>query len=179
MSYIRAFKSAEIGRFLVIFVAVFVLTSCAVKLAPEYDKSIINGLAKANTETLTLFAGISDGAEKDTFSQREKAYNSIIGQFDALRVQVSARPTPRSLIAEWFGLGTPDVTTEGEIENIGLLKAPTADILQEIVNTLIRMRETDQKGTLSKQKMAGEGGFPNSYEISIRQALTYEKALER
>lgn len=155
------------------------LTGCAVKLAPDYDKSIVDGLIKANVETLTLMAGISKGADKATFTDREEIYNKIIGQFDALLAQVAARPEPRSLVAEWFGLGTTSAKSRNDIAGIKRLKAPSEEILLEIVSTLSRMRDTDRKGTLDENKMTGDGGFPNSYKISFQQVFTYEKALER
>lgn len=162
-----------------VFLYLLVLSGCAVRLAPSYDKSIVNGLEKANVETLTLFASVSDGAKPGTYAKREETYNKIIGQFDALRSQVAARPEPRSFLADWLGSDQTKVSTKSDIKKIELLKGPSEEILTEIINTLTRMRKTDKKGTLDKNKMTGEGGFPNSYKISFHQVLTYEKSLER
>jgi hypothetical protein len=155
---------------------VFLLVGCAVKLAPDYDKSIIEALVSANTDTLTLFAELSEGGDPGDYSEREKTYNSLIGRFDSLRVQAEARPIPRPLIAEWLGFGTTSAETSEDAMNIPRLEGPSADILSEIVSTLQRMRDTDAKGTLWATKVEG---FKGSYEISFAQVLTYEKALER
>jgi len=158
---------------LVLLVAAIFLAGCSVKLVPSYDRTIVEGLTEANRETLELFAAVSNGAPGETFGEREPKYNELIGAFDALRLQADARPVPRPLVLQWFGLGTPDGKQPEEIEK---LQNPTPGILEEVRETLIRMRETDRGGRLSATLVTG---FKNSYELSIDQALTVEKALER
>ena len=155
------------------FTCVLVLAACTVKLAPDYDPGILDALTKANELTLTHFAAVSSGVPPKTFATREATYNGLIGKFDAVRVQVSSRPTPQSMIAKLFGIGPSGDSQRGDIE---ILEAPTASVLETIISTLTEMRDTDREEGLKPFRVQG---FKRSYETSIDQALTYEKALER
>jgi len=156
-------RFSKLGRITGCLWALLLVAGCAVKLAPAYDNTIVTGLTKANEETSVLFASVAAGTTKDTFSNREDSYNKEIGAFDALRIQAIARPTPSAPIG-------------GTATQIPRLQAPTANVLTEIRDTLIRMRDTDKRAGLSSTQVVG---FKQSYEISIDQALTYEKALQR
>ena len=79
------------------------LPGCTTQLAPDYDKTIVDGLTTANEQTLTLFASITSGVSRASFSAREPNYDLIIGKFDALRVQAMARPTPQPWLLKAFG----------------------------------------------------------------------------
>jgi hypothetical protein len=153
--------------------AILLSSGCAVQLAPSYDTTIVDGLTSANEQAMTFFASVSSGTEDSPFSDREKTYDELIGKFGALRVQALARPTPQPLILDYLGLA-PSAATASEPEN--RLKAPTADILATIIDKLTRMRDKDKSGSLTKELVAL---FENSYELSITQALAYEKALQR
>jgi len=142
-------------------------------LAPEYDKALVDGLASANEQTLILFASISSGTIKSSFAAREATYNLIIGKFDALRVQAIARPTPQPAILGFLKLDSNSGQTPAPSDR---LKAPTPDILANIVDKLTRLRDQDMAGPLSADVIAV---YKNSYEVSISQVLTYEKALQR
>jgi hypothetical protein len=150
------------------------LTGCAIQLAPSFDRSIVDGLAAANEQTMTLFASVSAGTRKEAYGPREPAYNGAIGKFDALRIQAEARPVPRPILHRVFGVG-PSVDAEpAEISTLD--QAPSIPAIQEIVNTITRMRDQDRSRGLSPNVVAG---YKNAYESSIDQAITYEKALER
>ena len=41
------------------------ISGCATQLAPAYDKSVVDGLNAASTETMTLFAAASGGTKKE------------------------------------------------------------------------------------------------------------------
>lgn len=157
---------------IVAFVLVALVSGCAVKLAPSYDRGLVDGLTKANEDAMTLFASASSSTP-GTFDKRENVYNGLIGKFDALRLQSQARPTPRPLLFQVFGIG-PDPTKDPK--DLALLGAPTPKILQTVIDVLRRMRDTDKKQGLTEDLVQG---FKNSYEISMDQVLTYEKALER
>lgn len=176
MSALQHLKRTKCVRLLFAVAILTIATACAVKLAPSYDKSIIVGLTQANTEVLTLFSSVSEGTDGKQFSEREATYNSIIGQFDGLRAQVAARPVPRSLVAEWLGLGTTNAKTVDEIDQIPKLDGPSEEVLLEIVRILTQLKTTDEVGTLDANKLLG---LRNAYEISFQQVLTYENALER
>lgn len=168
----RAFK---LGQYVppVVFAFLILLAACTVRFAPDFDRGILNGLIEANEQTLVLFATVSAGVTSDTFQQRETTYNGLIGKFDAVRVQALSRPTPRPIVAKLLGIGTSQDSRPDEIE---ILDAPTAQILETVIDTLTMMRDTDADSGLARSKVEG---FKRSYEASIDQALTYEKALER
>ena len=153
--------------------AILLLAGCSVQLAPSYDSTILDGLTSANEQAMTLFASVSSGTEGSPFSDRETTYNELIGKFGALRLQALARPTPQPLVLDYLGLA-PSAATASEPEN--RLKAPTADILATIIDKLTRMRDKDKAGSLTKEFVEL---FENSYELSITQAIAYEKALQR
>jgi hypothetical protein len=44
-----------------VIVAVIMLGGCAVKLAPDFDRTIVDGLTQANENAMTLFASVSSG----------------------------------------------------------------------------------------------------------------------
>jgi hypothetical protein len=150
------------------------ISGCTVQLAPSYDKTIIDGLTAANVETLTLFASVSSGVDGSGYAKREVTYNEIIGEFDALRIQALARPTPRPLLAKVFGMGPSENSKPTDIEKLDT--APSIPAMESIIKTITKMRDDDSKGKLNENLVQG---FKRSYEISIDQALTYEKALER
>jgi len=162
-------------RILPAVLALFLLAGCAVRLVPAYDAAIVEELAAANRQTLQLFAEVSEGVPSDTYEERKATYNAIIGAFEALRVQASARPVPRPLIAQWLGIGGAEGKEPSEIEK---LQNPTPGILATVVETVTRMRSVDKDPERALSETLVEG-FKQSYEISIEQALTFEKALER
>ncbi len=127
------------------------LGGCAIHLVPDYDQMLVNGLAAANEQTETLFATLSSGTSTP-FVQRQPAYDAVIGRFDAVRIEAMARPSPPGS------------------------QAPTPSILATIVAKMTRLRNEDRAGTLSPILV---GLAKNSYELSLEQALTYERALQR
>jgi hypothetical protein len=127
------------------------LGGCAVRLAPDYDPLLVNGLLAANEQSETLFATLSSGTSAP-FRQRQPAYDAVIGRFDALRLEAMARPNPHES------------------------QAPTPRILSTIVAKLTRLRDEDRSGSLSPALV---NLAKNSYELSFEQALTYERALQR
>ncbi len=149
------------------------LAACTVQLAPDYDKTIVDGLTAANQDTTTLFAGLSAGVSASTFPDREKTYNSIIGKFDALRLEAKARPVPQPLLSHLFG---STAVGEKPLPADQILKSPTPDVLQNIVDTITTMRDEDKKQGLVAKRAES---FKSEYELSIQQALVYEKALLR
>jgi len=154
------------------------VSGCAIRLAPAFDRNIVDGLTEANEETLTLFASVSSGVQASTFPTREATYNALIGKFDALRIQAQARPEPRPLVTQLFG-GGPDSNIAAPMNiksTIPVLMSPTPSVLMTIVGSLTTMRDTDRMSGLSP---AVGRLFKGEFEISIDQALVYEKALER
>lgn len=148
---------------------VLLLAACTVQLAPPFDTGIIDGLAAANEEAMTLFATVSGGVSRTNFTDREKTYNAVIGKFDALRLQAGSRPVSTPLAARALGSAT-------DIKPDQVLKVPTPDVLAGIVRQLTRMRDEDRAQGLVPDRV---DSFKESFEIRMQQALVYEKALQR
>ena len=157
-------------RALGVILALLILPACAVKLAPDYDKTLVDGLTKVNEDAMTLFASVSSGTTAESFPERRDKYNSLIGRVDALRIQSNARPVPRPLVAQVLAVG-PNPSTPPE-----LLETPTTGILERLGGTLTSMRDHDKKVGLTPMLVVG---FKRRFETSMDQALTYEKALQR
>jgi len=164
---------AVLQRLASALVCLLVLAACSVQLAPDYDKSIVEGLTSANQEAMTLFATVSPNVPKSTFPDREKSYNSIIGKFAALKIEADSRPVPQPLLLQWFGSTRAGETLLGKDQ---ILKVPTPDVLDGITKALTRMRDEDKASGLMKERVEF---YQNGYEIRIQQALVYEKALQR
>lgn len=160
----------------------FLLSSCATQLAPSYSQSIVDALNTANTQTLTLFATVSTGVPASTYTaQREATYNGLIGQFQAVQSQVTARPMPQPI------MGTASSATLADWQKV-LEAAPTKGSLDTIVSILTKMRDEDAKNgfkpvitgcasaTLDPSLICG---FQNAYKQNFDSALTYEMALKR
>lgn len=159
--------------FLGIVLIAALLAGCATRLAPNYDRSIIDGLARANEETMTLFASVASGTPKDSFAGRQPVYDELIGRFDALRLQAQGRPAPQVSAQAALLLGS-DAQTQQRIADAAA--APTPAILATLTRTMTMMRDTDRARGLQPILVQS---FKREFEISMQQALTYEKALER
>lgn len=164
----RAVRLA-LGLWSAVVFAVF-LTACSINLAPAHDPSLVQGLSDANNDAMILFADVSTGVDEATFGERRETYNSIIGRIDALRLQASARPLPSPAVSRTLRERLGDENAEM------ILTPPTESSLAEVAETLTRMRDTDRARGLTPTLVQG---FRNNYEISMDQALTYEKALQR
>ncbi len=162
---------------LVLIVAALPLSGCAVKLAPEYDKAIFDGLAKANEEAMTLFSSVASGVKKDNFSRRQASYDGVIGKLDAVRVQIGSRVAPESpaLMAEILKR-TAAVPASETSAQPALPAVPSLGSLDRLIQTMTSMRNVDSQHGLSPMLVMG---YKLRFEISMEQALTYEKALNR
>jgi hypothetical protein len=119
---------------------------------------------------MVLFASMANGTSAATFGKRKPTYDSLIGKFDALRLQAIARPVPRLPGAQIFARGG------GLLANPEKLQSPTPDFLAAVILTLAFMSEADAEFDLRPSDVKR---FKNEFEASMSQALTYEKALER
>jgi hypothetical protein len=156
-----------------IFATWLLVAGCAIRLAPNYDQTVIDGLTAANIEAMELFAATSGGVSKESFPAREDKYNSLVGALDALRLQSSTRPVPRPVLAQVF---SPGPKTNFKREDVAMLDAPSTDSIKLMVNTFTKMRDTDKLQGLTALEVSA---FKGQFEISMDQALTYEKALQR
>jgi hypothetical protein len=140
---------------------------CAVKLAPDYDKAIFDGLTRVNEDTMTLFVSVGTGP----YSQRVDSYNSVLGGLDALQVQVMARQTPNAPAI----FGTLLQSADDRQKVADALTPPTSAAVTNMSRIVTRLRADDQRG-----RAAGRIDFlKEAFAVQMAQALTYEKALQR
>ena len=150
------------------------LAGCAVQLAPGYDKTVVDGLGSANTDTMILFASVSNGTDKNSFSTRESQYNSLIGRFDALSLQAGARPMPKNRVTDAINRvldkrGSTAMTDDDSTP-------PSAYAIKKVSETLGKMRDTDRlQGVTAFEAQA----FKGQALIYLDQAITYENFLQR
>lgn len=163
---------AIIQRTVAIIVALL-LVGCTAMLAPPYDKTLVDGLKKTNTEVMTFFAAVDGGTGKATFDQRKKAYASLIGQFDALAMQSLIRGLPK---AQKTIKKVNESLNKRGVPNLDDSEAPSATALNKISERLTIMRDADQKQGLKKREVET---FKREVSIYLDQALSYESFLKR
>ncbi|HUH84080.1 MAG TPA: hypothetical protein VLX85_05695 [Stellaceae bacterium] len=157
------------ARILVLLLAL-IAGACTIKLAPDYDQSILDGLGKVNDNAQVFFAAIAGGSSKSDFVKEDATYSQLIGEVNALALQAKARPEPPPpAILAWLSSRQP---TDQPLQ----LKTPTPDILNNLAKTLADMRKQNQKAGLAADDVVD---FKMSFDQKMSQALTYEKALKR
>jgi hypothetical protein len=158
---------------LLILIPLFLmLTGCATKLAPSYDKAIVDGLISANTTVMEFFASVSGGTQKDTFDQRKEKYSNLVGRFDALALQAKARPVPNNKIIDKIN----DFLSKRNVPIPDDSETASVTAMAKISETLVKMRDTDKKQGVTGYEVQA---FKNQVTIYLDQALTYESFLER
>lgn len=157
----------------IMIVLVLLLIGCSVTLAPPYDKALVDGIKKTNTDVMTFFALVHGGTKKDTFDQRNETYASLIGHFETLAMHARIRMVPTDT-------GAVKKVNAIPIESGGLdlssSETPSATALSKISETLTKMREVDQKQGLQVDEVRI---FKGQVSIFLVQALTYESFLKR
>jgi hypothetical protein len=157
----------------IIWIAItLILNACTATLAPGYDKAIVDGLTSTNISVMELFAAISDGTKKDTYSERDAKYNLLIGHFDALELQARSRPEPNDKLIQKAnklllkrGVPLPDSSD-----------VPSAHALNTISKTISKMKVIDKSQGITATEVQA---FKNQVSIYMDQALTYESFLKR
>lgn len=155
----------------VLLVLLFIASGCTTKLAPEYDKALVDGITNSSPKLLELFASVSTGASSD-YTKREKTYNELIGAFQSLQIQSQSRPVPDNAavrkITDALAAKYPNLKVNGE--------TPSATALGEIANQLLHMKENDKSNKLPATKV---DLYKNASVTALDQAITYESFLER
>lgn len=155
-----------------LFLILINLSACSVKLAPNYNKGIVEGIISANKDAMEFFSSIEDGTDNKAFSKREEKYDKLIGSFESLSTQVRARKIPKNNVKSKVDA----VLTKRGIAVLSAADYPSADAIDKAVTSLKTLKKTD------KIKDIGSGAiapFKNEIAISVDQALTYEQFLER
>jgi hypothetical protein len=160
--------------FLVGLFGAAILSGCAIRLAPAYDADLLDGLNKADQQTLVLFAKLEPGTTKAEFDTYSDEYAQDIAAFEALRQRADARPFPplASHITKLKFLSSvcnPDSDPKSCLDASG--KA-----LEEIVATLSKMRDTHRSVDMPKELVQN---FRDRFNTNIHTALTIESALKR
>jgi hypothetical protein len=172
---------SAVGAFLAVLTVAILGSGCAIKLAPDYDKAIFDGLTKINEDAMTLFASVSSGAPQSTYPRRQATYDGLIGQLDAVRIQIDARLSPSpplfvtTMLSQSISAGSP-TSNAGASAVPAMPDVPTLGSVNTMIHTITSMRDRDSKRGLTP--MLAEG-FKARFEPSIEQALVYEKALIR
>jgi hypothetical protein len=149
-------------------------SACTTQLAPAYDQSIATGLVSTNTSMHVLFATIGAGVDKSTYSTRAEDYNKVIGELQALEIEAKSRPLPASdVLTKVNAALNAGKTTPIDPQ---FSDYPSARAMQDAANTIIHMRDADQKAGLRGNEVAG---FENQADIFMTQAITYEDFLKR
>jgi hypothetical protein len=151
--------------------------ACTAQLAPEYDKSIVDGLATANTDMQALFATVDQGVDASTYqAARAAAYNRLIGELRALELSATSRPTPpNDLLAtvnqSLKARGQPSLAADPKFTDY-----PSARAMEDAADTITHMRDADRTAGLHGALIQA---FTNQAQIYMAQAMTYENFLKR
>lgn len=157
----------------VLCVGLICASGCAIRLAPSYDRTVVTALSATTEELMTFFASVSSGTDKATFSERKPSYDSLIGKLDAIKIQSAARPVPRSQFEQLLGLGPK---MDASPQALQRSQPPSVAPVDLMSRTIVKMRDTDSEQGVTAIEVAA---FKQQIAISMDQALTYEKALER
>lgn len=156
------------------FIWLFVLTACTVQLVPGYDQALVEGLDKANTEALTLFAAVESGSPAAKFGDHEQTYSELIGTFEALRQRAENRQIPP--LAKRISTIRPlQNFCSSDTDPTGCVNASPAS-LKRVSEVLRKMRDRHRSAGLEPEVV---GLLRNDYNTAIAQALTVENALKR
>jgi hypothetical protein len=151
---------------------VSLFAACATTLAPKYDEAISDGLVTVNQKAMELFAATSGGTVKNDFEKREDKYNAVIGGVDALAIQAKARPVPKNKATK---KANAYLRSRG-LEVLDSGGVPSATALENISETVSKMRDTDRKQGLTAFEVSA---FKGQAVTFLDQALTYESFLKR
>jgi hypothetical protein len=162
---------------LIVVVLALLVVGCTVRLAPNYEQPIVDGLNHFNVAIQTHLAVVSEGTKKGLTEEQQKVYDGLKAQGKALIMLIEARPQPKSGFARWFGTSrADDISKDGNIEKITFLDVPTDDQIKMILEQLSKMEEEDRRQGLQPGQYKLYANPINSF---MRNALTYELALKR
>jgi hypothetical protein len=150
------------------------LAACQINLAPSYDKAVVDGLARASEESLTLLAEASGGTSAGTFPSRAKAYNQLIGKLEALALAAGARPMPKNKATEAVNRALEKRGAQPLEDDEAT--PPSAHAIAKVAETLAKMRDTDRKQGVTALEVEA---FKGQVRIYLDQAITYENFLQR
>jgi hypothetical protein len=170
-AHVRIAKAIGLSALLV-----FASAGCATQLAPAYDQSIFSELATANNDIQALFVTVGPAVEASTFSSRKAAYDHIVAELKATKLQITARPLPN---ADALGRAN-QILTKLQVANVSVdpnfSDYPSARSVDDLADTIQHMEAADQGGGLRGDELAA---FKNQSGVFLTQAITYESFLKR
>lgn len=147
------------------------LVNCKTYLAPSYSQEIITKSTLAATSTFQYFASISGGTHQESFNSRENTYNTLIGQFETLKLLTKARPIPTNKTTQRINKLLEEKNAPTSSSDY-----PSAFAFNRIVENLVKMKEKDRTSGLNQTVIQA---FKGEIEIFLDQAITYESFLKR
>ncbi len=160
---------------LCVLVSLFALSGCAVRLAPQYNQTIIDDLSSASESVFQLMAEAAGGTKQVSYEKRNDSYNNVIGQLEALELEIEARPIPKNkTIDKIIAKANTSLQNRGVTLLTAADTAPSATAVKHIIENITKMKETDQLQGLKTTEVAAFKSFVTLY---LDQALTYESYL--
>lgn len=184
---------------------VMALSGCSVRFHAAHEPAIIGGLSSLNSEAIAFLASLcpqdpatmeqkTNCTSESSFAQRKPTYDKIVAKAQTVKALVLARPQPKPFIARWFGAesaddartaiaASPKLSTDGALStadaNRAVLKAfdaPTDEAVDEIAAIFSRLAQKDAQHGLEAGRIAAAS---LAYRVEMRNALTFEMALDR
>ncbi len=154
----------------------FVLLGCATQLVPDYDAAAVSKIEATNTKVMQLFSSLDTYGHKKLSKNTLKTLDTIIGEFDAIRVTLDARRVPNeNATASKIIMALPFIKQVcGENDKVSCWN-PSPGILSKVIKDLREL-----KTTFSSIPVSGDllKGFKIDYETDILQVLHVEKLLK-
>ena len=161
----------KIYKLTLLAISFLLLANCKTYLAPSYDQVIIDKSTQAATQTFQFLAAIAGGTDKASFTTRQNTYNTLIGEFETLKLLAKARPIPTSKTTERINKLLDEKNKPTSANDY-----PSAFAFNRIVENLVKMKATDQKTGLKPIVIQA---FKGEIEIFLDQAITHESFLKR
>lgn len=169
--------SVSFARSLAVVLVLLSIAGCTTQLAPAYDQSVLDNLNAANKDIQTLFAKIGPGAAADTVKDRKDSYVKIVGELNALVIQIKARPSPVGAVnIQDVNKVLADMKIAGIETDPKVTDTPSARSVQDEADSIGRMRTHDEKYGLEGGALAS---FKGDATVYMTQAIAYETFLKR
>lgn len=172
-----------VQRISTVLILVLAVSACTVRLAPEHEPAILQGLGSLSTATESFLASVPEGTKKaDYAAKRQGQYAKLIGAARGLLVLVDARPEPKPAFLRWFGFSSADeIRADAGQENslwddVKSLDVPTDDQLNWYIDEIARMQSADAKSDLPAGAIKA---FSKPIRRALKNAIVYEMALDR
>lgn len=120
-------------------------------------------------------AELADGEPVDNYDAVQEEYAALIGGFDAVRTELSARPLPSGgkVVKSILGDACRSEETEADCIN------PSPYALKKIVGVIERVRRLHKSRDLPAELFQSGQGYKGEYEQLITQLLQFEASLKR